>query len=143
MDPLHRPEKKLKVIGRHIMIDLPDLNAHMIEAKIDTGAFRTVIHCISTRLVSVNNQSFLEAIFNLDAEGERKVLFEKFFQKEFKSSFGELETRYCVRTTIVIGKKKIHSDVSLTNRSDMRFQVLIGRKTLRKKFLVDVSRKFA
>ncbi|MFM7727176.1 MAG: RimK/LysX family protein, partial [Flavobacteriales bacterium] len=66
-----------------------------------------------------------------------------FFSKEFKSSFGEKEKRFCVKTTIKIGKKKIKSSVSLTDRSDMKFQVLIGRKTLLRKFVVDVSKKFA
>jgi len=135
-------EIKQKTIGRHVYIDLPDLGVSAIEAKVDTGAFRTVIHCDSWRVVNNENGEALEAIFNLDGKGQKKILFTEYFQKEFKSSFGETEKRYCVHTTIKIGKKKIKSSVSLTNRSGMKFQVLIGRKTLLRKFLVDVSRKF-
>jgi len=130
------------VIGRHVIIDLPELNSFGIEAKVDTGAYRTVIHCLAWREIIRGTEKFLEATFDLNGEGAHTILFKDYFQKEFKSSFGEKEKRYCVRTTIKIGRKKIRSSVSITDRSDMRFQVLIGRKTLMRKYLVDVGKKF-
>ncbi len=135
--------KKLIQIGRHVIIDLPELNSFNVEAKVDTGAFRTVIHCNAWKEVTIDGENFLQATFDLNNEGPKTILFRDYFQKEFKSSFGEREKRYCVKTTIRIGKKKIRSSVSITDRSDMRFQVLLGRKTLLRKFLVDVSQKFA
>jgi hypothetical protein len=36
---------QLKVIGRHVRVDFPDLETRHVEAKVDTGAFRTVLHC--------------------------------------------------------------------------------------------------
>ena len=68
--------------------------------------------------------------------------FDDFVQRQVRSSFGETELRYCIRTWIKLGRKKIRSEVSLTDRSDMRYQVLIGRKTLNKRFTVDVSKKY-
>jgi hypothetical protein len=35
----------MEIIGRKIHIDLPELNGFNIPAKIDTGAFRTAVHC--------------------------------------------------------------------------------------------------
>jgi hypothetical protein len=134
--------KPRRIIGRHVYVDLPELGFHHIEAKVDTGAFRTVVHCDTWREIEINGQKKLEAIFNLDGSGPRQFVFDDYFQKDFKSSFGETERRYCVYLTLVIGRKKIRSSISLTNRSDMKFQVLIGRKTLLRKFLVDVSKKF-
>jgi hypothetical protein len=131
-----------RIIGRHVYVDLPELGFKHIEAKVDTGAFRTVIHCDSWKEIETEGKKKLEAVFNLDGSGAKVVHFENYFQRDFKSSFGEIERRYCVYLSIVIGKKKIRSSVSLTNRSDMKFQVLIGRKTLLRKFLVDVSKKF-
>jgi hypothetical protein len=101
-----------------------------------------VIHCDAWREVSTGDQKLLEATFNLDGSGPKTVVFDDYFERDFKSSFGETERRYCVHTTIKIGRKKIRSSVSLSNRSDMKFQVLVGRKTLLRKFLVDVSKKF-
>ncbi len=134
--------KPLRIIGRHVYLDLPDLGFKAIEGKVDTGAFRTVIHCESWKEITADGKKVLEAIFNLDGSGPKKVLFEEYFQRDFKSSFGEMERRFCVHTTIKIGRKTIKSSVSLSNRSEMKFQVLIGRKTLLRKFLVDVSQKF-
>ena len=133
---------QLKVIGRHVRVDFPDLQTRHVEAKVDTGAFRTVLHCERYEEIETEHGKKLRAIFNLDGSGEKTFLFDDYFLREFKSSFGEKERRYCIKTTVQIGRKKIKSSVSLTNRSDMKFQVLIGRKTLLRKFLVDVSRKF-
>ena len=56
-----------------------------------------------------------------------------------KNSFGQSEKRYCIRTRLRIGKRDIRSEVTLTDRSEMKYQVLLGRKTLLKKYLVDVN----
>lgn len=133
----------IKIIGRHVRVDFPELNAFNIDAKVDTGAFRTVLHCEHYQEVETPYGKQLMAVFNLDNAGIKTFYFADYFEKEFKSSFGEKEKRYCIKTTIRIGRKKIRSSVSLTDRSDMKFQVLIGRKTLLRKFLVDVSKKFA
>jgi hypothetical protein len=135
-------KKSPRVIGRHVYVDLPDLGFSGIEAKVDTGAFRTVIHCDTWKEVEVGGKTVLQAVFNLDGTGPKTIFFDDYFQRDFKSSFGETERRYCVHTLLQIGKKKIRSSVSLSNRSDMKFQVLIGRKTLLRKFVVDVSKKF-
>lgn len=124
-------------------VSFPDLGFTDVDAKVDTGAFRTVIHCERCREIETDQGVVLEADFKLEGTETRTLRFNDFFSKEFKSSFGEKEKRFCVKTTIKIGKKKIKSSVSLTDRSDMKFQVLIGRKTLLRKFVVDVSKKFA
>jgi hypothetical protein len=134
---------KLKVIGRHVRVDFPELDTLNVDAKVDTGAFRTVLHCDRFEEIETPQGKQLMAVFDLDGRGPKVFYFKNYFLKEFKSSFGEKERRYCIKTTIRIGRKKIKSSVSLTNRRDMKFQVLIGRKTLLRKFVVDVSRKFA
>jgi hypothetical protein len=135
--------RKMTTIGRHVRMSFPDLGFTHVDAKVDTGAFRTVLHCEQCREVNTPEGKVLEADLNLDGSGVKRIYFPDYFLKEFKSSFGEREKRFCIRTTIRIGKKKIKSSVSLTDRSDMKFQVLIGRKTLLRKFVVDVSQKFA
>jgi hypothetical protein len=130
-----------KIIGRREYIRLMELGEITVEAKIDTGAYRTVIHCLSCKEVEVDGEDFLEAVFDLDGSGGKSFLFKKYYQKEVRSSFGDSELRYCIRTTIKMGRKLIHSEVSLTDRSEMKFQVLIGRKTLLRRFIVDVTEK--
>jgi hypothetical protein len=135
-------ERKLTVIGRHVRVSFPDLGFTQVDAKVDTGAFRTVLHCESCEEVETPQGKQLVADFKLEGDQVKRLYFSDYFSKEFKSSFGEKEKRFCIQTTLKIGKKKIKSSVSLTDRSDMKFQVLIGRKTLLRRFMVDVSRKF-
>ncbi len=136
-------QRKLTVLGRHVRVSFPELGFTQVDAKVDTGAFRTVLHCERCEEVETPQGKQLEADFKLEGDEVKRFHFSNYFSKEFKSSFGEKEKRFCIQTTLQIGKKKIRSSVSLTDRSDMKFQVLIGRKTLLKRFLVDVSQKFA
>jgi hypothetical protein len=68
-----------------------------------------------------------------------ELTFSEYSQKEIKNSFGEIEKRYVIKTTVKIGRKRIKSLISLTNRENMRYPVLIGRKLLKGRYIVDVS----
>lgn len=139
-----RPSHKtrLKTIGRREFVSLPDMGFGPVEAKVDTGAFRTALHCLSCRQIDEGDRTILEAVFDLDGTGARTFYFDQYAKRQVRSSFGETEMRFCVRIWMKLGRKKIKSEVSLTDRSDMRYQVLIGRKTLQKRYVVDVSKIF-
>jgi hypothetical protein len=130
----------MKHIGRRENIDLPELGGYHVEAKIDTGAFRTAIHCEFCRVVLQDNMEVLEVGF-IWAEGQPLTLsrFTHFRTRTVKNSFGQAEERYSVRTLLKLGTKRIQSDVTFTDRSGMKYPVLLGRKTIGRKFLVDVS----
>jgi len=130
-------------IGRREYVDLPELDAFGIEAKVDTGAFRTAVHCERCIETERDGRIVLEAVVNFDGKGERSFFFDKYALRTIKNSFGQTERRYCVKLMIRIGRKKIRSDVSFSDRSGMKYPVLIGRKTIGHKFLVDVSRVHA
>ena len=51
-----------------------------------------------------------------------------------------MEERFIIKTLIILGNKKIRSSISLTNRDHMRYPVLIGRRILKGRFLIDVSK---
>jgi len=135
--------RALRTIGRRERINLPDLGAYGIEAKVDTGAFRTAIHCLSFEEQEREGRKILAATFDLDGHSNRTVYFTEYKLRWIRNSFGSSEERYCVSVVLTLGRKRIRSNVSLSNRSGMKYQVLIGRKTIGKKFLVDVSRIFA
>ena len=131
----------MEVIGRREMIHLPEWGGFFIPAKIDTGAFRTAIHCESCVEVDLGNETKL--LVNFDWEGDGKIQqleFSDYKKRIIKNSFGQTEERFCLRTIIKIGGKNIRSEVTLTDRSGMKYPVLLGRKTIGKKFLVDVSK---
>ena len=131
-------------IGRRDKIDLPDLELFDLEAKIDTGAFGCALHCHHIEVIKRNGQSILN--FDLLDPGhpdyEKKIFsFENFSEKAVKSTNGESEKRFTIKTELVIFKKSFTVEFSLTNREQMKVPVLLGRKLLRNHFLVDVDKK--
>jgi hypothetical protein len=62
--------------------------------------------------------------------------------KSVKSSNGITEERIIVIAKIVLSCKSIRIHLALTDRSEMRYPLLIGRRTLKGRFLVDVSYTF-
>lgn len=135
-------KKWMQTIGRREFVDFPELGLKGVEAKIDTGAFTTALHCHNIKIEEVNGKKVL-SFYLLDPTHpeytKRKLVFHDFYQKNIKNSFGEYEARYVIKTIIKLGKRKIKSTISLANRQNMRYPVLIGRKLIGKKFLVDVS----
>ena len=138
-----KPEKPKKIfprqtIGRREIVDFPDLGLYGLVAKIDTGANTTALHCQHVRVE--NGVLFFRLLDESHPEyDDREHRFEKFEEKLIKSSFGQQEMRYVVRTKIKIGKRIIQSIISLSDRANMRYPVLIGRRLLKNRFDVDVS----
>ncbi|MES2566168.1 MAG: RimK/LysX family protein [Bacteroidota bacterium] len=127
---------KIKLIGRREYVSFPILNIHKIEAKIDTGAYTCSIHC--KNIVLKTNLD--KPILTFQLLDQTIYSFDEFSKKKIKNSFGEMEERYIIKTPIIIGRKKIRTTVSLSDRETMRYPVLIGRKLLKGKFIVDVNR---
>jgi hypothetical protein len=134
----------LTVIGRRDRIDLPELGYKNIKAKIDTGAYGCAIHCSMIKVVRLQGKEVLSFIL-LDpdhpAYQDKIHYFDLYTDKLVKSSSGESEHRYIISTDVVIFRKRIRTDFSLTDRSDMKYPILLGRKFLRRRYLVDVRLK--
>jgi hypothetical protein len=64
-----------------------------------------------------------------------------FVQKRIKSSNGSIEERYVIKTHIELFGHKILTEFSLSDRSKMKFPILLGRKLLRQGFVIDVRKK--
>jgi hypothetical protein len=138
-----RSTKKIKLIGRREYVDFPELNIFKVEAKIDTGAYTSALHCHDIAVKEIGGKQVL--CFKILDEthpeySEQEHHFEDFIQKNIKSSSGETELRYIIKTLLIIGHKRIRTAVSLTDRGNMRYPVLIGRKMIKNKFIIDVAK---
>ncbi|MGV3539205.1 MAG: ATP-dependent zinc protease [Rufibacter sp.] len=137
------PEKK--IIGRREMVDFPVLELFEIEAKVDTGAYTSAIHC--NNIKEVNLPDGRRAIHfelldpNHPAYNHKAFQFTEFDLRNVKSSFGDVQERYVIRTTVVIHGQEVETEFSLSDRSDLKYPVLLGRTLLRKRFMVDVFKK--
>jgi len=132
------------IIGRRDRIDLPELGYANIRAKIDTGAYGCALHCSQINVIVKAGRKVLTFIL-LDPSyrGFKDELcqFEHYRDKLVKNSGGETEHRYIIVTDAIIFGKKLEIEFSLTDRSPMKYPILLGRKFLRHRFLVDVSMK--
>ncbi len=134
-----------KIIGRIEQVGLPEWEFYHLEAKIDTGAYTSSLHCHQIEDFTKNDEKWIR-FYMLDpdheAYSEQMLEMPLYDQREVKSSNGEIELRYFVRTKINFLKALYTIEFSLTDRSAMKYPLLIGRKFLKKgPFLVDVTRK--
>lgn len=131
-----------KIIGRREKISLPDLKLHLVWAKIDTGAYTSSIHAENLQLIEKDGKkllSFQPLLPGHKAFTGETVTFEKFREKKVKNSFGQAEVRYLIETTFELAGERYTAEFTLSDRSNMRNAILLGRKILKNRFLVDVS----
>lgn len=130
----------MHILGRYDRVDLPELGLYNIHAKIDTGAYTCSLHCHKAEVVNGKLEFIL-----LDEEHPEftgmKFTFEQFEIRNIKNSFGEVEKRFVIVTSITIFDEVITTEFSLSNRGLLKFPILIGRKILRDRFLIDVKKK--
>lgn len=130
----------MQIMGRYDRVDLPDLGLSDIHAKIDTGAYTCSLHCHSAEVVNGKLEFVL-----LDEEHPEftgmKFTFDQFERKDIKNSFGEIENRFVIVTSVTVLGEVITTEFSLCNRGSLKFPILIGRRILHNRFLIDVSKK--
>lgn len=130
----------MQILGRSDRVDLPGLGLTDIHAKVDTGAYTCSLHCSSAEVVNGKLEFVLFDEEHPEFTG-MKFSFKKFDQREIKNSFGEAELRFVIKTKIKIYDHLIRAEFSLSNRGNLKFPVLLGRKILRHRFLIDVTKK--
>lgn len=132
--------KQRTTIGRLEHIALPGLGIARVEAKVDTGAYRSAIHYQRVHVRSVDGVKRLVVTFHMGGQRKTKA-FKVYKRVAVKSSNGEVSKRYLISTTVRLNGHAVRTQFTLFDRSDMKYQVLLGRKFLRGRFVVDVSAK--
>ncbi len=132
----------MKIIGMTDLVDFPDLGLFEVSAKIDTGAFTSALHCKKVRLVQAHGQTKL-SFWLIDHTGgkPRQFFADTFSERMIRNSFGVAEKRYVIKTRIVLFGRKIKAEFTLADRERLKNPVLLGRKLLRNRFIVDVAQK--
>ena len=128
-----------KIIGTTHNIQLPEYSIVSIPAKIDTGADDSSIWASSINEDSGELSFILFAPQSVFYTGEM-VKTRDYKVTSIKNSFGISEYRYKVKLRMKIANKIYKVSFNLANRSNNRFPILIGKKFLRNRFVVDVSK---
>ena len=138
-----KASKEKLLIGRKEDINLPDLKLKGVDAKIDTGAYSSSIHCHHIELIKKDGKKVLKFKV-LDPEHDnyqkRVFLVKSFKTTKVKSSNGKTENRFLIKTDVEVFGKNFKTEFTLTDRSDMKYPVLLGRKFIKQGFIVDVNK---
>ncbi|MBD3789229.1 MAG: ATP-dependent zinc protease [Campylobacterales bacterium] len=130
-------------VGRLEYASLPELGFFDIDAKIDTGADSCSIHCSSIRIDEKNQTVHFKLLDELHPDYTlHDIAMPISKMKRVKSSNGKVEERVFIQTPVSLGGQTYLAQVSLSDRKEMKYPMLIGRKFLAKRYLVDVSVKY-
>ncbi len=124
------------IIGRKERITIKDISDVTMVAKIDTGAYSNSMHINKVEENELGIELLLDNNIILFIEKGR------YKYKNVISSNGVKETRIITRLSIKLGNKRYKTFFTFTDRTNMRNKVLLGRKFIKGRYLVDVSQEF-
>ena len=131
--------RKLKaIVGRAERVDFPDGAITGVPAKIDTGAYRSSVWASNIYEKDGLLHFTLLGPASPYYSGEECTV-KKFEVVEVENSFGHKEERYSIQLRMRMGSKTVRSNFTLADRSKKTYPVLIGRRHLRGRYVVDVS----
>lgn len=130
--------RALKAIGWRELVHLPELGLHGIPAKIDTGARTSSLHATILEEYERDGATFIRFAVDFPQQQVRQVCEAVHVDwRGVTSSNGTSQLRRIIKTPLRIGTARFRAEISLADRSDMRFPMLIGRSSLRRRFVVD------
>lgn len=138
-------KKKYPVIGWREWVTLPELGLNQIKAKIDTGARTSALHAFSLQPFVENGKNRIRFdIHPLQHNTDLIVtcVADIVDKRLVTDSGGHEEERYVIETPITIAGQTWPIEITLTERENMLFRMLLGRRALRKRFIVNPARSF-
>jgi hypothetical protein len=124
------------VVGWCELVSLPELGLADIPAKIDTGARTSSLHAHVLEDFQRGGERFVR--FAVDWDGVRHHCEAIHVDvRGITSSNGDQQTRFVIKTPLSVGNLTFRAEISLADRSQMQFPMLIGRTALRRRMVVD------
>ncbi|WP_323815179.1 ATP-dependent zinc protease [Cellvibrio sp. NN19] len=137
--------KQPEVIGWREWVGLPDLGVTAIKAKVDTGARTSALHAYYVTPFDKDGKQWvrfglhplqLDSLTCIECEAPVKDT------RVVRDSGGHSERRFVIDTCLLINGISMSIEVTLTDRENMRFRMLLGRSALKRGFWVDSSKSF-
>lgn len=122
------------MVGWREVVHLPALDLLHIPAKIDTGARTTALHAQEIRCfestAGVPMVEFSPPVLRM--EPSRRIQLPVADVRAVKNTSGQPQDRVCVTTNLTIGGRTWEVEVTLADRADMEFPIIIGRQAIRR-----------
>lgn len=138
-------QRSLATVGWREWVTLPTLGVAAIEVKIDSGARTSALHACDISIREVDGRTF--ASFLVRSSGKRDAVdyqchAEVLEFRRVRSSNGIQEVRPVITTIIALLGQTWPIELTLTNRDEMGFRMLLGRQAVRNRFLIDTGRSY-
>lgn len=134
------------VVGWREWVALPQAGLEWVKAKIDTGARSSAIHAFDLEAFDRDGAEWVRFSIHpwqKSDEDHVELSLPVLDRREVRSSNGQVEQRYAVGLDVTLAGRTITTVMTLSNRDEMGFRMLIGREALERGFLVDSSRSYA
>ncbi len=135
----------LTPIGWREWVALPGLRVGALKAKIDSGAFTSSLHAVDIERFEKGGEQWVRFTLQIRPGSTRSTkprVARLHDVRKVTSSNGESEERPVIQTTLVIAGRAFLTEFTLTARAGMRYRMLVGRRSLAGRFLVDSGASF-
>ncbi|MBB1149281.1 MULTISPECIES: 30S ribosomal protein S6--L-glutamate ligase [unclassified Myroides] len=133
------------IVGSEEWCSFSTLNIPAIKARVDSGAKTSALHAVNISAFEKDGEKWVKFDVNpLQNNGKTIIHCEaKMVDKRIvKSSSGSRESRYVIKTTLVLGEASWDIELTLTNRDSMGYRMLLGREAMGGRILVDPEKHF-
>ncbi|GAA5213499.1 ATP-dependent zinc protease [Corallincola platygyrae] len=137
--------KQKLIIGNLEVCDLPELGIKDLQVRIDTGAKTSSLHVDNIVRLKVDGKPHVEFDLHPDLYDLSEVVRCRVpvsDTRRIKSSNGDTEQRSVIRTRFKLGDHEWPIEITLSNRKEMTYLMLLGREAMADKVLVDPSATF-
>ena len=139
-------KKIKKIIGWKEWFSLDCIALPAIKGKIDTGAKTSALHAFNIETFYIEDVEYVRFDIHPLQKNKRFVrscISRVIDRRMVSDSSGKKEKRIVIKSDLKIGDKKIRVELTLTNRDNMSFRMLLGREAIMQaKMIVDISKSF-
>ncbi len=136
---------KKMIIGNIELCALPDLGLGELQVRIDTGAKTSSLHVDNIQRIKIGKKPGVKFAIHPEIHSVATMVECQALLcdvRRIKSSNGTSEQRYVIKTPITMGGITWPIEITLTDRSDMSYLMLLGREAMGERVLVDPSQTF-
>ncbi len=141
----HSDNNARPVIGWREWVALPELGIRAVKAKIDTGARSSSLHAVDVETFRRRGRTWVRFQVHPHQRSTRRTVTAEARVLEFRtvrSSSGHVAQRPVIVTEIAILDQRWPIEITLANRDEMGFRMLLGREAVRRRFVVDAGRSY-